>query len=204
MDRKFLKELGIEDDAIEKIMKEYGKSINDYKQKADKVDGLESQITDLTEQIQERDGQLEELKKVDADALQQRIDELQEANKNTKTEYQEKLDKQAKDFAIESYLRDQKARNPKAVKALLDIDAITLKDDKLIGIDEQVTPLKENESYLFGEDIPSGLKGRNPHEGGGDPSTNITQEQFNKMSYTEKVKMYNEDLELYQKLSKGE
>lgn len=64
MNREFLKGLGLEDDAIDKVMTEHGKSLNSVKEKADKVDGLESQIEDYKSQISDRDNQLEELKKL--------------------------------------------------------------------------------------------------------------------------------------------
>ena len=59
MNRKFLEELGLENEAIEKIMKEHGKTINDYKEKAEQAETLESQIEDYKEQIAERDKQLD-------------------------------------------------------------------------------------------------------------------------------------------------
>lgn len=188
MNRDFLKEQGLSDEQIESVMKEHGKTLNDTKTKADKVDGLESQIADLTGQIQDRDTQLEDLKKVDAKALQKTIDDLQESNKNKDTEYQDKLDKQAKDFAIDNYLRDQKARNPKAVKALLDLESISFKNNKLTGIDEQVTPLRESEDYLFDTDKPPVndpqiVTSGNPRGGG---NTVLTKDQI--MKETDDIK----------------
>lgn len=185
MDRKFLEGLGLEKETIDKVMVEHGKSLNDYKEKADKHDGLVTQIGDLTDQLKERDGQLEELKKVDADALKQRIVDLQTENENNANEYQEKIDKQAKDFAIESYLRDQKARNPKAVKALLDLESITLKDDKLIGIDEQVTPLKESDDYLFKQEEQQQTKSPNILVGGNPQGSTHQTKSIAEMSYEE-------------------
>src|SRR5690625_2628998 len=149
MNREFLKELGLSDEQVESVMKEYGKSINDLKEKADKVEGLESQIEDYKNQIEERDNQLEELKKIDAEGLQAKIDELQQQNEATKTEYEEKLQKQAFEHKLESTLAQAKAKNVKAVKALLDLDTIKLDGDELLGLEEQLNNLKENESYLF-------------------------------------------------------
>lgn len=197
MERKFLEGLGLEKEAIDSIMKEHGKSVNDIKKEANKVEGLESQIEDLQKTISDRNSQLEELKKVDADALQKTIDDLQESNKNKDTEYQEKLDKQAKDFAIESYLRDVQARNPKAVKALLDVESITLKDEKLIGIDEQVNPLKDSDAYLFEQEenpnSPTIVAPGNPNGGTGTPNP-FSKENWN---LTEQGKLYKENPELY-------
>lgn len=183
MNREFLKEQGLSDEQIDAVMKEHGKTLNDAKAKADKVGGLESQITDLQGQIEDRDGQLEELKKVDPEELQAEIDRLKELNETTSTEYQEKLDKQAFDHALSDALKNAKVRNPKAVKALLDTESIKLDGEKLLGLDDQLTALKESDDYLFEVEeepnTPTITVPGNPN-GGSDTTKSIDQ-----MSYQE-------------------
>ncbi|WP_373894456.1 phage scaffolding protein [Virgibacillus sp. CBA3643] len=207
MNREYLKGLGLSDENIESIMKEHGKTVNSIKEKADKVDGLESQIADYDQQIKDRDKQLEDLQKQAKgnDDLQQTIKDLQKANDDAQKDFDAKLAQQKKESKLEIALKDAKARNPKAVKALLDDEKISIDGDNLIGLEDQLKGLQESDAYLFGEDEPPGLKGRQPHSS--DPNKQhqgITKEQFSKMSYSEKVNLYNEDLETYQKLSKGE
>jgi len=149
MNRKFLEDLGLEKEAIDKIMAEHGKTVNATKEKADKAEALQSQIDDYKQQIKDRDNQLEELKKVDAGALEKTISELQEANKTQKSEHEEKIAKQQKEFAIELALRDAGALNSKAVKALLDTESIKLDGETLLGLDDQVKALQESDAYLF-------------------------------------------------------
>ena len=149
MNREQLKELGLTDEQIESVMKAHGKSVNELKGQVNELESLKAQNEDLTRQLTERDEQLEELKKVDAEGLQAKIDELQQQNEATKTEYEEKLQKQAFEHKLESTLKDSKVKNVKAVKALLDLDSIKLDGDKLLGLDDQLNNLKENESYLF-------------------------------------------------------
>lgn len=90
MKREFLKEFGLADDAIEKIMAENGKDINELKTASTTA---QTTIADLQKQIGDRDKQLETLKKSSGDneALQTQITELQTANKTAKAEYEEKL-----------------------------------------------------------------------------------------------------------------
>ena len=80
MKREFLKELGLADEAIEKIMAENGKDINELKTAGT---AAQTTIADLQKQISDRDKQLETLKKSSGDneALQAQITELQAANK---------------------------------------------------------------------------------------------------------------------------
>src|SRR5690625_2230906 len=169
MNREFLKNLGLEDDAIEKIMKEHGKTVNELKDKASNADNLQKQIDDYKEQISERDKQLDDLSKQvkDNEELTAEIERLKEENKIATEELRVKLEKQQKDFAIENALRDAKVKNPKVAKRSINMDEITLKDGKLIGFDEQFDKIKE--AFAFEDDKPSGLKGRKSHETGNNP-----------------------------------
>src|SRR5690625_1196654 len=151
MNREFLKEQGLNDEQIEAVMREYGKSINDYKERADKVDGLEAQIEDYKKQIAERDEQLEVLSEQAKgnEDLTAQIEELKQQNEQTAKEYQEKLEKQAFEHRLHNTLKDEGVRNVKAVKALLDVESIKLDGDKLLGLDDQLKSLKETDGYLF-------------------------------------------------------
>jgi hypothetical protein len=134
----------------------------------ERFDAVNNEKKDLKSQLDERDQQLTALQKQAKgnEELQAAIEQLQEDNKKTAEEYQQKLDQQAFDFAIESALRDAKSKNIKAVKANLNLDGLKLADGKVIGLDEQLTALRESDSYLFEEDqkgAPS-LAGRQPHD----------------------------------------
>ena len=61
-----------------------------------------------------------------------------------------------------------KARNSKAVKALLDMDGLKLNDGKIIGLDEQLSQIKEENGFLFESDEPAPtiVKGTNGGSGG--------------------------------------
>jgi len=170
----------------------------------EKFDQVNNDNKELKKQLEERDDQLKDLgkKAKGNEELQQQIKDLQQKNEDTAKEYQAKLDAQSFDYALSDALRDAKARNPKAVKALLNTEAIKLDGDKLLGLDEQLKALQESDAYLFeSEETPQGPKGRTPNPGGkGDPGV-ITREQFSNMDYTERAKLYQENPDLYQKLS---
>lgn len=115
----------------------------------EKFDDKIQEAKDLQEELNNRDEQLEELKKVDPAELQKTIDDLQEANENQKNEYEEKLQQQAFNHKLENTLANANVRNTTAVKALLDLDIVKLEDDELKGLNEQIESLKESDSYLF-------------------------------------------------------
>ncbi|MEK4149987.1 phage scaffolding protein [Robertmurraya sp. FSL W8-0741] len=117
-----------------------------------KFDDKLEEIKNLKADLETRDSQLEELKKVDAEGLQQRIQELQEENENTKSEYEKQLQQQTFDYSLKDALTAAKVRNPKAAKALLDLESIKLDGDKLLGLEDQLKTIKESDPYLFEEE----------------------------------------------------
>lgn len=114
-----------------------------------KFDDKLEEIKNLKTDLETRDNQLEELKKVDAEGLQQRIQELQEENENTKSEYEKQLQQQTFDYSLKDALTAAKVRNPKAAKALLDLETIKLDGDKLLGLEDQLKAIQESDPYLF-------------------------------------------------------
>jgi len=58
MNREFLKSLGIEDEQVDKIMAEHGKTVNKTK---DELTAAQADVEALTSQIADRDKQLEDL-----------------------------------------------------------------------------------------------------------------------------------------------
>lgn len=110
----------------------------------------------LSEQVKERDTQIEGLKKVDPTQLQAEITRLQGENTAavaaTETKYQQQLTEAKRDFKMETALMSKyKAHNPKAVLGLLDRGKISLDGENLIGFDEQIQPLLQSDAYLFGQ-----------------------------------------------------
>jgi myosin heavy subunit len=165
----------------------------------DKID----EIKELQGQLSDRDKQLKDLsKKADGNEdLQAQIKQLQEDNKKVKDDYEQKLTEKTFDFSLEKALADAKAKNPKAVKALLNKETIKLDGDKLLGLEEQLKTLQESDGYLFGEEQPAGLKGRQAHPPGQKPATGVTKEQFAQMGYSDRVQLFNDNPELYKQLN---
>ncbi|MED4716279.1 phage scaffolding protein [Bacillus badius] len=162
MNREFLKGLGLEEEAINSIMAEHGKTVNTTKEE---LKTAQTEAQSLKDQLKERDTQLEELSAQSGnnEALKQQLEVLKEANKQKAAEYEAKLHKQTYDYALDRALMGAKARNPLAVKALLDTEAIKLDGDKLLGLDDQLNKLRESDGYLFeGEAEPPKPSGYTP------------------------------------------
>lgn len=164
MERAFLKGLGLEKDVIEQIMAENGKDIELEKGKAK---DLQTQLDAANKTIKERDTQLETLKNSpdNPETLRQQIQKLQDDNKAAKEAHEKEIKELKVSTALEKALSDAKAKNAKAVKALLDLgDDVELADDGTIkGLDDKIKGLKKSDAYLFDDTKPSTtIKGANP------------------------------------------
>lgn len=151
MNREFLKSLGLDDEAVEKAMAEHGKVVNATK---DELTSAQSELESYKTQLTDRDTQLESLRgKAEGHAdLQSTIDALKQANEDAKNAHHAELSKTKLNYELDQALLLNKARNPRAVRALLDSEVIKLGEDgQLTGLTDQLTALKESDGYLFDE-----------------------------------------------------
>jgi hypothetical protein len=196
-----LKEMGLDEETAKKVLEAHKEAIKDKYVPIERFNEVNEEKKELKNQLEDRDKQLQELKVKAAgnEELTAKITELEELNKQTKEEYENKIVALKKETAIELKLKDEKAKNIKAVKALLDLEKISLDGDKIIGLDEQLKGLKESDPYLFGEDK---LKGRDPNPPA-DPVPDVYKKNpFSKefFNLTEQGRIYRENPELAAKL----
>jgi predicted nucleic acid-binding Zn-ribbon protein len=153
------------------------------------------EIKDLKAEIKNRDDQISDLQKAvkGNEELENKLKDLEKANGDWEAKY-----KQTQiDTAVKLAAKD--AKDPADVLAFINKDNLKLNDDGTItGLEEALKTLRESKSYLFAEEPKLG--GRTPHPPGGQQQ-GITKEQFGKMTYQERVDLYNENPDLYQKLN---
>lgn len=207
MKREFLKNLGLEDEAIDKIMAENGKDIEkakgDLEAKEAELKAKETELETLQGQLEKANEQIEEFKDMDIEDIKKKADEYKEKYETAKAEAEKELEKIRFDYEIDKALSGAKAKNTKAVKALLDLENLKLTDEKILGLDEQLEKIKEDNEFLF--EVEEKEKAPNiVRPGGSNEPKGITKEQFNKMGYLERVKLKQKDESLYEKLSKEE
>lgn len=164
MKTAFLKGLGLEKEVIDEIMAENGRDIEAEKAKAK---DLQTQLNTANKTIKERDTQLETLKNSpdNPEELKKQIQQLQDDNKAAKEAHEKEMKDLKVANALEKALSDAKAKNAKAVQALLELgDDVELAEDGTIkGLDEKIKALKKSDAYLFDETKPSTqIKGANP------------------------------------------
>jgi DNA repair exonuclease SbcCD ATPase subunit len=170
--KEILKKAGIEEGKLDSVIGDINKELPKYFIPKDKYNEVAEAKKKLEADIAERDNQLEQLKNAagNSEELKAQIEQLQAENQKAAEEWQAKMAQMQLDFAIEKALAAAKAKNAKAVKALLDLEKVKLDGDKLLGLEDQLKEIQQSDPYLFGETGKVG-SGTNP-PGVGDPEVN--------------------------------
>ena len=133
MKKENLIEMGIDEEKASKVMELYSDSIKNMVSK-DELTTANNTITQLKETVKKFDG-------VD-------IEKLKKDVTNWETKYNTDISNIKKNNAVDMAIIQAKGKNTKAIKALIDMEKVTLKDDgTLEGLD--IEGLKKSDSYLF-------------------------------------------------------
>lgn len=146
MKREFLEELGIEKDVIDKIMAENGKDINNAK--AD-LESKETELASVKEQLKTANEEIEGFKDLDVEGIKAKADEYKAKFEEAEAKAKEDLEKVQFEHKLETALRGAKAKNAKAVRALLDLEGLKLNEGEIVGLSEQLEAVKKENDYLF-------------------------------------------------------
>ena len=148
MKKEQLIELGISDEVAKQVMAIHGTDVTKYK---NELSTSQQTIADLETKISDRDKDLNKLRKDNSnnEELQNQLNELKQQYKDAEKAHQDKLLNIQKESALTSLIGEYKAKNSKAIAALLDQEKIVFKDGELSGVKEQLDALKESDSYLF-------------------------------------------------------
>lgn len=195
MTRKQLEDLGLTKEQADSVMKINGDDIENAKgTAATEIKNLQTEVDGLKTQVGDRDKQLETLKASAGDNadLKKQIEDLQTENATAKANHESELNQLKIDFAVEKALTGAKAKNIKAVKALLELnDAKLDKDGNVKGLAEQIEKLTSGDDtkFLFEAQKQTkqqqNFKGFQPGASGGQKSGEGEKVDFSKMSYDE-------------------
>lgn len=192
MTRKQLEDLGLSKEQVDSIMKINGEDIENARSaSATEIKNLQKEVDGLKTQVSDRDKQLETLKTSAGDNadLKKQIEDLQAENQTAKANHESELNRLKVDFAVEKALTGAKAKNIKAVKALLDLDDPKLdKDGNVKGLAEQIEKLTtgDDTKFLFeAQKKPQNFRGFQPGASGGKKPGEGETVDFSKMSYEE-------------------
>ena len=150
MNKEDLLKLGLTEEQAEKVLSANTEQLKGFIPKA-RFDEVNNSKKQAEKDLSERDMQLETLKNStgDIETLKNTIKQLQDENKASKEQYEANISKIKLENAIDNALGNAKAKNSKAVRALLDMEKIKFENDNLSGLDEQLKALKEAEDSKF-------------------------------------------------------
>lgn len=149
MQREFLKNLGLSDEAIDKVMAENGKDVNDIKTQ---LNTAETERESYKSQVEERDTQISQLKTNNTDnaELQKQLTDLQSQIQTKDSDATQQLSAAKKEFAVKLALKDSGTVNSDILFGQVNMDNVVIQDDgKISGLDDQVATFKEAMPYLF-------------------------------------------------------
>ena len=186
MKRKFLEDLGLEKEVIDKILDENSTDIGKAK---GEVELITSERDKLKTDLSDRDKQLETLKNStgDVEAMKNQIETLQTENKSKDEAHAAEIRKIQREAADSELLTNSKAKNTKAVKGLLDdldekLDLEAYKAERQKQLEALIKA--EDSKFLFDtETKKTKMKGAEPGESGKEePDGKV---DISKMSYEE-------------------
>ncbi len=162
MKRKFLEDLGIEKEAIEKIMAENGADIE--RAKGD-TEALKTQLNETQEKLKSFEG-------VDVAELKGKITDLTNEIATNKADYEKKIADRDFNDLVKGIASEYKARDIKAVMPFLDVEALKSSKNQDKDIRAAFDGIVKEQSYLFESNkkvpyVVSSTPG--PMQGGTDP-----------------------------------
>lgn len=159
MKREQLEALELSKESIDAVMKIYGEDVNALKAAHDTaLEAVKGDTKTIQDQLDAANKQIAEFEKLDAVGLKAKIEEWKgKAEKfeqdltAAQTAREQEVAQIKFDHVLEAALKDAKVIDPGDVIHRLDRDVLKVSDDgkSVIGLEEQLKPIKENKPYLF-------------------------------------------------------
>lgn len=199
MKREFLKGLDLEDAVIDQIMDENGKDINKAN---DKIKTLETEVNNTKELLTNANKEIDSYKSMDIDAIKKSAEDYKAKYETAENDYKAQIAEMELNNKLEKYVDKLNLKNDiykKEVISRIKEKELKFDGDVLLGGDELVKGFKEQYTDAFNDTKPK-PNFADTTQGSGKPE--ITKEVFNKMGYQARLKLYNENKELYDQLKK--
>lgn len=156
MTKQQLLDLGLTEEQIPEVFKLNGIAVTNVQ---GDLTTKETELASVKEQLAQANTQIDGFKDLDVEGIKQ-------ASADYKQKFEEAQAKADQDIAdlkfeheLEGAIRDSKAKNVKAVKALLDIEALKSSNNRVEDIKKALETTKTDNDFLFGVETPGGTGG---------------------------------------------
>lgn len=183
---EFMK-LGLDEDTAKKCETASTDELKGFIPKS-RFDEVNNEKKKLELDVRDRDGQLETLKTSTGDVaeLKEQIETLQAENKTKDDDHAAEMKTLKITNALDTAIGGMKGKNVKAIKALLDMEKVTLdKDGNVIGHTDQLNALvkADDSKFMFDTSTQPKVKGAKTGESGNEGGEKGV--DTSKMTYTE-------------------
>lgn len=182
MNEEKLKEIGLNDDQVKKVLAEFKTELDGKYVTKEVFNAKNEELKTQKEEVSKRDEQIKNLEKFtkDNEELKTQIETIKTENANAKAEYEKALAQERLSNTIRNSILEDKEFKPHDIEMVisqLKLDNIKLEDNKLVGFKEQFDSLKKEKGFLFTKvettnDSNNKFKGFTPFDGKDSNDTN--------------------------------
>lgn len=163
MTKEQLKALGLTDEQIGEVFRLHGLVLNPVKTK---LETKETEVETLQGQVKTANETIQDFKKLDLEGIKQEADDYKEKYEQAETKRKEELAALEFNHKLDLAIKDSKAKNVKAVKALLDIDELKESKNQEEDIKKALEAQVEENGFLFEvEEVVQGTGGSKGNTG---------------------------------------
>lgn len=149
MKRKFLEDMGLTKEQVDSIMAE---NENDIEAAKGDLEQIKAELEQAKTQLQEANTTIDGFR--DYDQVKGQVEEYKAKYEQSKAEYEAQIADMKFGTALEAAITAAGGRNAKAVKALLDVDALKASKDQTADIKAAIEACQKDNGYLFGSNEP--------------------------------------------------
>lgn len=181
-----LKELGVDEDLVDRIIKAHNEDITGSYIPKTRFDEINGELKEMKKGVAQRDEQIAQLKSFEGDneSLKSKVAELEKTNQESAQKYATQIETIRKQNAVNALITD--AQDAGLVLGQIDMSKVSVNEDgSITGAKEQIDALRQSKSFLF-KNVDNGSSvhgGGQPPQGGtfaGANRTNKAQADYGK------------------------
>lgn len=186
MDRKFLEDLGLEKETIDKVLNQNGAELTAVKTQ---LRTKETEVSTLRTDLTAANAKIAELEQADAQSLQKALDAEKEGRRKDRQKWN-----------LTAALSSAGCKDVDYLLYKLGDTVEFEQDGSIKDKDQLLETVKQNYAAQFAQSEPQGTGSQgNFRRNHGE--SEVTQEEFDKMGYQARLRLYRQDSEAYGKLS---